>query len=168
MILRRPTEEKKKPIKNKKVVKIKHRCLFVRLNIFLFKFLNLIYFSRSIWKKMASITLSTMMMMCLWLFVVSVWATPIPSSSEPTPPVHQPSDSTSFFNLTVLHINDIHCRFEEANKFGGSCTPQESAAGKCFGGYARLVHQSRVIREENPNTIFLAAGDFFQGTMWVV
>ncbi|XP_046636634.1 snake venom 5'-nucleotidase-like isoform X3 [Daphnia pulicaria] len=116
---------------------------------------------------MASITLLTpMMMMCLWLFVVSVWATPIPSSSEQPPPVHQPSDSTSFFNLTVLHINDIHCRFEEANKFGGSCTPQESAAGKCFGGYARLVHQSRVIREENPNTIFLAAGDFFQGTIW--
>ena len=69
------------------------------------------------------------------------------------------------FNLTILHTNDIHCRFEEANKFGGSCTANETATGQCYGGYARLVHQSRKIREQHPDTIFLNGGDFFQGTM---
>lgn len=69
------------------------------------------------------------------------------------------------FNLTILHINDIHCRFEEANKFGGACSRQDSANGKCFGGYARLVHQSREIRNQHANTIFVSAGDFYQGTM---
>ena len=104
--------------------------------------------------------LSTSMLLCL--FVLSVSATPIQTVDDDA--VGENSTST-FFNLTVLHINDIHCRFEEANKFGGACTAQESADGKCFGGYARLVHQSRHIRQQNPNTIFLSAGDFFQGTM---
>lgn len=106
--------------------------------------------------------LSTSMLLLLCLFVLSVSATPIQTVDDDA--VGENSTST-FFNLTVLHINDIHCRFEEANKFGGACTAQESADGKCFGGYARLVHQSRHIRQQNPNTIFLSAGDFFQGTM---
>lgn len=102
--------------------------------------------------------------------------------------VTESTDPSSLFNLTILHTNDVHCRFEQANKYGGSCTDDEAAAGsipflflfqcviftcpplshfigKCYGGYARLVHQSRAIREKNPNTIFIHGGDFFQGTM---
>ncbi|XP_032791055.2 snake venom 5'-nucleotidase isoform X2 [Daphnia magna] len=93
-------------------------------------------------------------LLCLWMLLASVLrATSTPLPADP-------------FNLTILHINDIHCRFEEANKFGGTCTAQDSANGKCFGGYARLVHQARHIRTQHPNTIFLSAGDFFQGTIW--
>ena len=73
--------------------------------------------------------------------------------------------TSASFNLTILHTNDIHCRFEEANKYGGACRKQDSDNGNCFGGYARLVHQAQQIRDQNPNTIFLNAGDFFQGTM---
>ena len=69
------------------------------------------------------------------------------------------------FNLTIMHTNDVHCRFEEANKYGGSCTTEESAKGQCYGGYARLVTASRQLRQQNPNSIFLHGGDFFQGTM---
>jgi len=72
---------------------------------------------------------------------------------------------SSAFNLTIMHTNDVHCRFEEANKYGGSCTPDESAKGQCYGGYARLVTASRLLRQQNPNSIFLNGGDFFQGTM---
>ena len=72
----------------------------------------------------------------------------------------------STFELTILHTNDIHCRFEEANKFGSRCTPAEAKRGVCFGGFARLVHQTRAIRKEKPNTIYLNAGDLFQGTAW--
>ncbi|XP_046636695.1 snake venom 5'-nucleotidase-like [Daphnia pulicaria] len=74
--------------------------------------------------------------------------------------------SAASFNLTILHTNDIHCRFDEANKNAGTCRQQDSDKGNCFGGYARLVHQARQIRNQHPNTIFLNAGDFFQGTIW--
>lgn len=74
--------------------------------------------------------------------------------------------ASASFNLTILHTNDIHCRFEEANKLGGACKQRDSEDGNCFGGYARLVHQARKIREQHPDTIFLNGGDFFQGTMW--
>jgi len=39
------------------------------------------------------------------------------------------TDPSSLFNLTILHTNDVHCRFEQANKYGGSCTDEEAAAG---------------------------------------
>lgn len=76
--------------------------------------------------------------------------------------------SLAEFNLTILHTNDVHCRFEEANKFGGACTEQESQAGKCYGGYARIAYMAREIRQKNPNTVYLHGGDFFQGTMCVL
>ena len=75
------------------------------------------------------------------------------------------STVSAVFNLTIMHTNDIHCRFEEANKYGGTCTAEDAAKGKCYGGYARLVTASRQLREKNPNSIFLHGGDFFQGTM---
>ena len=76
------------------------------------------------------------------------------------------SVSGALFNLTILHTNDIHCRFEQADKYGSSCTDTEAAKGKCFGGYPRLAHQISQMRRNNPNTIYLHGGDFFQGTIW--
>ena len=76
------------------------------------------------------------------------------------------SSARADFNLTVLHTNDIHCRFEQINKYGSACTEDDAAANKCFGGYARLVQIIRDIRKEQPNAIFLSGGDFFQGTIW--
>ena len=75
------------------------------------------------------------------------------------------SSASKLFNLTILHTNDIHCRFEEANKFGGLCSSDDASKGKCFGGYARLVTAIRQLRQSNPNTIYVHGGDFFQGTM---
>ena len=72
--------------------------------------------------------------------------------------------TAALFNLTIIHTNDIHCRFEEASLIGGSCLPNDAANGNCYGGYARLVTASRMIRNQNSNSIFLHAGDFFQGT----
>ena len=34
------------------------------------------------------------------------------------------------FNLTILHTNDVHCRFEQTNKHGGTCSDEDAAAGK--------------------------------------
>lgn len=76
------------------------------------------------------------------------------------------SSARADFNLTVLHTNDVHCRFEQINKYSSACTEDDAAANKCFGGYARLVQIIRDIRKEQPNAIFLSGGDFFQGTIW--
>lgn len=59
-------------------------------------------------------------------------------------------------HITILHTNDVHSHIEP---FG-----PEDPKNPNMGGVARratLVHQ---IRNENPNTLLLDAGDIFQGT----
>ncbi|XP_046574533.1 snake venom 5'-nucleotidase-like [Haliotis rubra] len=70
------------------------------------------------------------------------------------------------FNLTILHTNDIHARFEQTNKYSGQCGVDDVAEGKCFGGTARLLTKVREQRSLHPNTILLSAGDEFLGTLW--
>ncbi|XP_071955329.1 snake venom 5'-nucleotidase-like [Antedon mediterranea] len=74
--------------------------------------------------------------------------------------------SVSAFNLTILHTNDVHARFEQFNKYGGDCDTDDEASGECFGGVARRATAVNQIRSERDNVIFLDAGDQFQGTMW--
>ncbi len=64
--------------------------------------------------------------------------------------------SDNFVKITILHTNDLHCHIEP---FSGS---DESTAGK--GGLARISELAKTIREENPNTLLVDAGDMFQGT----
>jgi len=74
----------------------------------------------------------------------------------------------SAFNLTVLHFNDFHARFEETNVHSGNCHQRDAEAGKCYGGLARLYQTIEDIRRrpENQNTIVLNGGDMYQGTIW--
>lgn len=72
----------------------------------------------------------------------------------------------ALFNLTILHTNDIHSRFEQFNKFGGRCPEEHAQSGKCFGGIARQVTKVKEIRSKEKNVIFLNGGDYFQGTLW--
>jgi 2',3'-cyclic-nucleotide 2'-phosphodiesterase (5'-nucleotidase family) len=65
------------------------------------------------------------------------------------------------FNLTIVHTNDVHSRFEEMNKYSGSCSGDE-----CYGGFARLKTKMDEVRLEHPHTLVLDAGDQFQGTLW--
>lgn len=75
--------------------------------------------------------------------------------------------SIATFELTLLHTNDVHARFEEFNKHGTFCTPKEaSQEGKCFGGVARRATKLKQIRAEKTNTLFIDGGDQFQGTLW--
>ena len=76
------------------------------------------------------------------------------------------ASSSTLFNLTILHTNDIHSRYEEANVYGDRCSQQQSVQGQCYGGFPRLVYQTRQIRQREPNSIYLDAGDLFQGTIW--
>ncbi|XP_025097410.1 5'-nucleotidase-like isoform X2 [Pomacea canaliculata] len=71
------------------------------------------------------------------------------------------------YQLTILHTNDVHARFDETSVYSSSpCPPNEVAANNCFGGFARLVTASREVRQTYNNTLFLDAGDQFQGTIW--
>lgn len=64
--------------------------------------------------------------------------------------------SEDLVKLTILHTNDIHCHIEP---FTGT---NKKYAGK--GGIARISELAKLIRQNNPNTLLLDAGDMFQGT----
>lgn len=74
-----------------------------------------------------------------------------------------PND-TGNFELSFYHINDVHAHFDEFFATNGNnCTDQTRG---CVGGYARvktILDQSRPTKE---NSLFLDAGDEFQGTLF--
>lgn len=41
------------------------------------------------------------------------------------------------FDLTILHLNDFHARYEQTNVVSGRCSEDEAAKNRCFGGFAR-------------------------------
>ncbi|EFN81717.1 Protein 5NUC [Harpegnathos saltator] len=69
------------------------------------------------------------------------------------------------FTIRIVHTNDMHARFEETSKLSTACTPENSKAGKCYGGFARIATLVRQARAQGP-TLFLNAGDTYQGTVW--
>jgi 5'-nucleotidase len=68
----------------------------------------------------------------------------------------------SLFPLSIIHINDIHAKFEQTNLQANTCKNESS----CIGGYARAVTVIRQLRRSQPNPLYLNAGDNFQGTLW--
>jgi 5'-nucleotidase len=71
------------------------------------------------------------------------------------------SNTLGAFDLTILHTNDIHARVQEMNAYGGQCT-----SDNCYGGVARMKTKVEEVRRLFPNTLFVDAGDQFQGTLW--
>ncbi|XP_063227371.1 apyrase-like isoform X2 [Bacillus rossius redtenbacheri] len=65
------------------------------------------------------------------------------------------------FELSVVHMNDFHARFEETSWSSGSCE-----AAPCVGGVARLYSAATELLASRPNAVFLNAGDNYQGTLW--
>jgi 5'-nucleotidase len=68
------------------------------------------------------------------------------------------------FELSVIHINDFHARFEQTSPSSGICV--EGQEETCVGGIARIATVVKSLVKERPNPIFLNAGDNFQGTLW--
>jgi len=68
------------------------------------------------------------------------------------------------FTLTVLHTNDTHSAFGGITDKGFICYAAMCEGGR--GGYVRLDQAVRVIRKDNPDALFLDAGDNFQGTLF--
>ncbi|CUH27099.1 Trifunctional nucleotide phosphoesterase protein YfkN precursor [Jannaschia seosinensis] len=70
------------------------------------------------------------------------------------------------YDLTILHTNDFHARFEPISPYDGPCDPEDNAAGECFGGTARLVNAIADAKARNDNTLLVDGGDQFQGTLF--
>ena len=58
--------------------------------------------------------------------------------------------------ITILHTNDVHSHFDPF--------PSSHSRFPNSGGIGRRAHLINQIRQENPNTLLLDAGDIFQGT----
>jgi len=68
------------------------------------------------------------------------------------------------YRLRILHVNDVHARYDQTTATGGFCTPKDEAEKKCIGGAARLQTKLKELRGDN--ALFLDAGDQFQGTLF--
>ena len=58
---------------------------------------------------------------------------------------------SSCFEMTLLHVNDIHVKIEETNKYSSTCKPADKEAGKCYGGVARTVNN---LQEYNDHLLY--------------
>jgi len=70
------------------------------------------------------------------------------------------------YSLTILHTNDFHARFEPVSRFDSGCSAEDNAAGKCFGGSARLASAIADARARSDNSILVDGGDQFQGSLY--
>ncbi|XP_076182578.1 apyrase isoform X2 [Ptiloglossa arizonensis] len=77
--------------------------------------------------------------------------------------VYYPGRS-DLYELSVIHLNDFHARFEQTGPKSSAC--QKENVKDCVGGVARVSTAVDQLINERPNPIFLNAGDHFQGTLW--
>jgi 2',3'-cyclic-nucleotide 2'-phosphodiesterase (5'-nucleotidase family) len=67
------------------------------------------------------------------------------------------------YNMSFFHINDVHSHLDEFRSSGTDC---EDPSDGCYGGYARI---KTIIDDRRPgvgDSLFLNAGDEFQGTLY--
>lgn len=72
-----------------------------------------------------------------------------------------PGNSTEgeeLFELSIIHINDFHARFEETNERSLDCREGET----CIGGVARMKTVIDMLRLKRTNSLLLDAGDNFK------
>ncbi|MEM6618063.1 MAG: bifunctional metallophosphatase/5'-nucleotidase [Pseudomonadota bacterium] len=71
------------------------------------------------------------------------------------------------YQVTILHTNDFHDRFEPISRFDSGCSDEDNAEGKCFGGIARMITAIGDARTRaGDNVLLLDAGDQFQGSLF--
>jgi len=72
-------------------------------------------------------------------------------------------DENGHYNISFYHINDVHAHLDEFQSSGTDCPQKEKG---CRGGYARVKTVLEDTRPGHPDSLFLNAGDEFQGTMF--
>lgn len=68
------------------------------------------------------------------------------------------------FPVTIIHLNDMHARFDETNLMSNTC----KATDVCIGGYARVATKVKELlaTKASLNPLYLNAADNYQGTLW--
>ncbi|KAH7038387.1 5'-nucleotidase [Microdochium trichocladiopsis] len=67
------------------------------------------------------------------------------------------------FHMSFFHINDVHAHLDEFASSGSDCT---NPSRGCWGGYARIKHTIDELRPQQESSLWLNAGDEFQGTLF--
>ncbi|KAF4521722.1 hypothetical protein B566_EDAN012170 [Ephemera danica] len=68
------------------------------------------------------------------------------------------------FELSFIHLNDFHARFEPTSISSKVCPPGDNELGRCYGGIARVVTAMKSLQSTVTNPVLLNAGDSFQGS----
>ncbi|KAG8894825.1 hypothetical protein FRB99_000971 [Tulasnella sp. 403] len=71
-------------------------------------------------------------------------------------------DPQGNYNIMIIHTNDVHSHIDEFIVDGTDCV----AGKQCFGGYARIKTMVDQLRQLHPDSLFINAGDEFQGTLF--
>jgi len=95
----------------------------------------------------------------LLLFLMPSLSQPWPVSQEFQVPQEAQED---ILDMTLIHVNDFHAHFQETSVLTSRCREGD----QCYGGLARLHYRQQEIRKNDPEALFLNAGDVFQGTSW--
>lgn len=77
--------------------------------------------------------------------------------------VHKSKRQSSPFNITFYHINDVHAHLDQFSSSGTDCSDPSRG---CYGGYARVKTVLDASRPSKTSSLFLNAGDEFQGTLF--
>ncbi|XP_014208226.1 apyrase [Copidosoma floridanum] len=72
-------------------------------------------------------------------------------------------EKPDLYELSIVHLSDFHSRYEPVSPPSGSLCYD---ADKCVGGIARVARIVKRYKENQPNALFLNAGDNFQGTLY--
>ncbi|KAK0389964.1 hypothetical protein NLU13_3537 [Sarocladium strictum] len=72
-------------------------------------------------------------------------------------------DDEGHFNMSFIHVNDVHAHLDEFSSSGTDCTRPERG---CFGGIARIKTVLDELRADHPDNLVINAGDEFQGTLF--
>lgn len=72
-------------------------------------------------------------------------------------------EKDELFNLTIIHTNDVHSRYDQINSAATDCTKEQFEKKRCYGGTARHKTIIDKLRKENKNTLLFDGGDQFQG-----
>lgn len=74
------------------------------------------------------------------------------------------------FRLQILHVSDVHSRFEETDTYSSPCSAEYAEQKKCFGGLARMKKAADDAAQEARNagipSLFVNGGDNFRGTVY--
>ena len=73
------------------------------------------------------------------------------------------NSSGNNYNISIYHINDVHAHLDEFRSTGTDCTDPTKG---CYGGYARVKEVIDRDRPTKEDSLFLNAGDEFQGTLF--